>query len=70
MAEKGEKKPKAAKTLQTLEALKPKFYKIEGGNITRTRPSCPKCGAGTFLALHKDRTSCGHCGYTEFKKAG
>ena len=29
-------------------------------------PFCPKCGAGVFLAKHKDRVSCGRCGYTEF----
>jgi len=32
------------------------------------RKSCPKCGAGVFLAEHKNRTSCGKCGYTEFNK--
>ncbi|MCD6403782.1 MAG: 30S ribosomal protein S27ae, partial [Nanoarchaeota archaeon] len=26
------------------------------------------CGPGVFLAEHKDRFSCGKCGYTEFKK--
>jgi len=30
--------------------------------------ACPKCGTGTFLAQHKDRTHCGKCGYTEFTK--
>ncbi|MBD3202699.1 30S ribosomal protein S27ae [Candidatus Woesearchaeota archaeon] len=29
--------------------------------------SCPKCGDGVFLAEHKDRVTCGKCGYTEFK---
>ena len=32
------------------------------------RKTCPKCGAGYFLAEHKDRRSCGKCGYTEFNK--
>ncbi|MFH0978004.1 MAG: 30S ribosomal protein S27ae [Candidatus Woesearchaeota archaeon] len=27
---------------------------------------CPKCGKGYFLAAHKDRSTCGKCGYTEF----
>ncbi|MEK6928073.1 MAG: 30S ribosomal protein S27ae [Nanoarchaeota archaeon] len=27
---------------------------------------CIKCGAGIFLAQHKDRMSCGKCGFTEF----
>ena len=29
--------------------------------------SCPKCGAGVRLAEHKDRRSCGKCGYFERK---
>lgn len=29
---------------------------------------CLKCGAGVFMAQHKDRYSCGKCGYTEFLK--
>ena len=29
---------------------------------------CPKCGPGVFMAVHKDRVSCGKCGYTEFNK--
>lgn len=30
--------------------------------------SCPKCGAGVFMSNHKDRSHCGKCNYTEFKK--
>ena len=29
---------------------------------------CPKCGPGVFLANHKNRETCGTCGYTVFKK--
>lgn len=29
--------------------------------------ACPKCGAGVHLAEHKDRRSCGRCGYFEKK---
>ena len=29
--------------------------------------SCPKCGPGVFLANHKDRLTCGSCGYVEMK---
>jgi len=68
MAEKAEKKEKRPKSLQTMAALKPRFYKIEGNQLQRQRASCPKCGAGVFLAIHANRTSCGNCGYTEFKK--
>ena len=28
---------------------------------------CPKCGPGVKLATHKDRMSCGKCGYFEKK---
>lgn len=45
------------------------LYKVEGGKIVRLRRSCPKCGAGVFLAEHKDRAACGHCGYLERKAA-
>ena len=29
--------------------------------------NCPKCGAGVKLAEHRDRRSCGKCGYSEKK---
>lgn len=41
-------------------------YKVEGDKLTR-KPTCPKCGAGVFLAEHPDRFYCGKCGYVEFK---
>ena len=43
-------------------------YKVEGNKIARIKPVCPKCGPGVFMAAHKDRVSCGKCGYTEFSK--
>ncbi|NLI73416.1 MAG: 30S ribosomal protein S27ae [Euryarchaeota archaeon] len=43
------------------------YYSIKDGKLERTRRSCPKCGPGVFLSEHKDRSSCGRCGYTEFK---
>ena len=45
-----------------------KYYEIEGNKIKRIKQSCPKCGEGVFLAEHKNRVSCGRCGYTEYKK--
>ncbi len=42
-----------------------KKYKIEGGKLKRSK-ACPKCGPGYFLAEHKNRVTCGHCGYCEF----
>ena len=46
---------------------KREIFKVEGDKITRSRRHCPKCGDGVFLAEHKNRNSCGKCGYTEFK---
>lgn len=43
------------------------LYKIEGDRVTPKNKSCPKCGAGVFLAQHDNRESCGKCGYTVFK---
>jgi ubiquitin-small subunit ribosomal protein S27Ae len=28
---------------------------------------CPRCGSGVILAQHKNRETCGKCGYSEFK---
>ncbi len=56
-----EKKPKKRTPISA-------YYKVEGDHIVRTHRTCPKCGEGYFLAEHKDRWTCGHCGYTEFKE--
>ncbi|MEK6928945.1 MAG: 30S ribosomal protein S27ae [Nanoarchaeota archaeon] len=42
-------------------------YTIDNGKIKRGK-NCPRCGAGIFLADHKNRLSCGKCKYTEFLK--
>jgi len=46
-----------------------KLYKTEDNSATlqRLRKECPRCGRGYFMAEHKDRHTCGHCGYTNFK---
>ncbi|MFX0014564.1 MAG: 30S ribosomal protein S27ae [Promethearchaeota archaeon] len=43
------------------------FYEIDykKGTIKRTHKFCPRC-KGSFMARHKDRISCGLCGYSEF----
>nr|CAG4644229.1 EOG090X0BLH [Lepidurus arcticus] len=44
-----------------------KYYKVdENGKINRLRRECPgeECGAGVFMAAHKDRQYCGKCGKT------
>ncbi|VVC03290.1 30S ribosomal protein S27ae [Candidatus Bilamarchaeum dharawalense] len=52
------KKPAAAPAAKKKEK-KPNAYK--------PGKACPKCGAGVRLAEHKDRRSCGKCGYFEKK---
>lgn len=57
MAKKKKKNKKASE--------KWKKFKVTGKTIERGK-SCPKCGPGMFLGIHKDRVHCGNCGYTEF----
>ncbi len=45
-----------------------KAYQIQGDKLIRKGGMCPKC-EGSLLALHKDRKSCGRCGYVEFLKS-
>ncbi|MCW4006703.1 MAG: 30S ribosomal protein S27ae [Candidatus Bathyarchaeota archaeon] len=45
------------------------LYKIEGDKVTRQRPTCERCGPGYFMADHHDRYTCGHCGFTRYKRA-
>jgi small subunit ribosomal protein S27Ae len=40
-------------------------YEVSGSTVKRKNKSCPKCGPGVFLAKHKDRITCGNCGYVE-----
>ncbi|MBN1800117.1 MAG: 30S ribosomal protein S27ae [Candidatus Lokiarchaeota archaeon] len=47
-----------------------KYYQVEGDKLVRTHRACPKCGPSYFLGDHYDRSSCGHCGYTVFKRKG
>lgn len=44
------------------------LYEISGDKIIRKNKNCPKCGIGVFLANHRDRLSCGKCGYMEYVK--
>ena len=49
-----------------------KYYKVEGDGegaeykVTHERTECPHpdCGAGVFMAAHKDRQTCGKCSLT------
>jgi small subunit ribosomal protein S27Ae len=44
------------------------LYKIENDKVTRLRPTCERCGSGYFMANHKNRYTCGHCGFTRYKQ--
>jgi len=44
-------------------------YDVSGDQVKRKNKTCPKCGAGVFMAKHKDRWTCGKCGYMEKIKA-
>ncbi len=58
------KKPKKQKKQKGRWEL----YDTSGG-LKRKSKFCPKCGQGIFMAQHKDRYTCGKCGYSEFVKA-
>jgi ubiquitin-small subunit ribosomal protein S27Ae len=61
-APKPEKKKKQEKGIHAL-------YKIENDKATRLRPTCERCGPGYFMADHHDRYTCGHCGFTRYKRS-
>jgi small subunit ribosomal protein S27Ae len=42
-----------------------KIYEKKGESVERKNKTCPKCGAGHYMAKHKDRVTCGKCGYME-----
>ncbi len=64
-AQKTEKtKSKSAREEKGVHAL----YKVEGNKVTRTRPTCERCGPGYFMGDHSDRYTCGHCGFTRYKR--
>jgi len=61
--EKAAKAPKKKKKEKGIHSL----YKAEADKVTRLRPSCERCGPGYFMADHRDRYTCGHCGFTRYK---
>jgi len=62
-------KPAAGKVIKKSKSNKRwKMYKVSGDTLERLNKYCPKCGVASFLAKHKDRLSCGKCGYTEMQK--
>ena len=67
MSKKDEKLGKPEKKAENKKGVSA-LYKIEGDKVTRTRPTCERCGSGYFMAKHQDRYTCGHCGFTRYKQ--
>lgn len=57
------KKPKKKKPAHKISTV----YEVIGDTLKKKNKTCPKCGPGVFMASHKDRWTCGKCGYTEKK---
>jgi small subunit ribosomal protein S27Ae len=57
-------KPEKKRVEKGIHAL----YKVENDKATRLRPTCERCGPGYFMADHHDRYTCGHCGFTRYKR--
>ena len=45
-----------------------KRYKIENGKVVRLKKVCERCGDSVYMAEHKDRQTCGKCGFTIYKR--
>ncbi|MBI4170520.1 MAG: 30S ribosomal protein S27ae [Candidatus Aenigmarchaeota archaeon] len=45
-----------------------KLYSVQGGKAERKGEYCPRCGAGTFLAVYKNRKYCGKCGWAQVQE--
>jgi len=57
-------KEKAKKKANGVSTL----YKVENDKVSRSRPTCERCGPGYFMADHDSRYTCGHCGFTRYKQ--
>jgi small subunit ribosomal protein S27Ae len=66
--QKVEKSPKPEKKRREEKGIHA-LYKIENGKATKLRPTCERCGPGYFMADHHDRYTCGHCGFTRYKRS-
>jgi small subunit ribosomal protein S27Ae len=66
--QKVEKAPKPVKKKKKEKGIHA-LYKIEGEKVARLRPTCERCGTGYFMADHRDRYTCGHCGFTRYKRS-
>jgi len=67
-AEKPKEKEKKQAKVKKKEKAAYTRYKMDEKGLTRLRPYCERCGSGYFMADHGDRFSCGHCGFTRYKR--
>ncbi len=61
--------PKAEKKYKKKQKGIYSIYKAEGEKAVRLRPTCERCGPGYFMADHHERFTCGHCGFTRYKRS-
>lgn len=66
VVEKPKKKPEKKRVKKRKGAFS--YYKVDEKGLTRLRPFCERCGPGYFMADHGDRYTCGHCGFTRYKR--
>jgi len=66
---KGKDKKVVAKNTKKTTSKKYTSYVVTGDTVERKNSFCPKCGEGVIMANHKNRKTCGTCGYTEFKSS-
>jgi len=61
----GAKGAKGGKPKGKAASRKSSCYDVQGPVLKRKNRNCPKCGPGIFMAGHKERWTCGKCGYME-----
>lgn len=62
----GSTKEKKGKKPHKNKPTSKKYSHYESGKAKKK--FCPRCGPGTFLAVHNSRVYCGKCHYTEFSE--
>ena len=67
MADKKDGKDKGGAEKKKKTFNRYKLYKVSGDKLERNNKPCPKCGNDSYLAAHKDRLTCGKCGYVEMQ---
>ncbi len=58
---KGAGKAKSSGPARLISAM----FDVSGDTLKKKNRTCPKCGPGVYMANHKDRATCGKCGFME-----